>query len=160
MARGSGRFQRSRISRHGELHGQAAIPHYAGKSGGAAWYLSIVPENNGWCALFRKVLDAAGLPSHTAPDSVFEIAIQSNDATDFTFALNHSAELISVTAPAESVDLLGAMVTDMSFIPPRSCVAVISAPRTGTVPVLNKTSQIPRTTGEGKHVVCPPFGVG
>lgn len=140
MARGSGRFQRSCISRHDELHGQAAIPHYAGKSGGAAWYLSIVPENNGWCALFRKVLDAAGLPSRTAPDSVFEIAIQSNDATDFTFALNHSAELISVTASAESVELPGASVADRSLTLLPYCVAALSDPHTGAVPVINRTS--------------------
>ena len=124
----------------GELNGRAAITRHAGVSGGAAWYLSVVPEANGLVALFRKVLDAAGLPARTTVDSVLEVVTRSNDTTDFTFVLNHGTEPISVGTPQGSDDLLGNPVADGVLTLPRYGVAVLSAPRTGAVPVINRIS--------------------
>ena len=58
-----------------------------------------------------------------APCLILCLNLQCNAATDFMLALNDRTEPVSVTAPADSVDLLDACVTDRNRPLPRYCVA-------------------------------------
>ena len=84
----------------GELAGRAAVTRRAGSGTGAAWYLGVVPEAAGLDALFRRVLEAAGLPAREVPDTVLESVTRSDEDTDYTFVLNHGTEPLAVTDPA------------------------------------------------------------
>ncbi|MFF2493318.1 beta-galactosidase [Agromyces sp. NPDC058064] len=122
----------------GELDGRAAVTRRAGgaEASGAAWYLSCVLDRDGLVALFRDVLAAAGLPARERLDLDLEAVTRSDEATDYTFVLNHGRREITVDVPAGARDLLTGESTGATLALPRFGAAVLATPRAAEPPFI------------------------
>lgn len=119
----------------GELEGRPAVTR-RNASAGSAWYVSAILEDAGLVAVFRDVLADAGLPARDVVNVDFESVTRSSAGTDYTFALNHGREPLTVAVPDGARDLVTGATTGTTLELGRYGVAVLATPRAETPPFL------------------------
>jgi beta-galactosidase len=119
----------------GELAGRAAVTRRAHGTG-SAWYTGVVLDPDGTAALLRAALTAAGLATRERTDPALEALTRSDDATDYTFVLNHGTADLTVDVPAAATDLLGGEPVDGRLTLGRYGVAVLATPRAAQPPFI------------------------
>ncbi|MDE0545373.1 beta-galactosidase [Microbacterium sp. C7(2022)] len=119
----------------GELEGLPAITRRAAGDG-SAWYVSAILDDAGLVAIFRDVLAEAGLPARDSLNPDFESLTRSSADTDYTFALNHGREPLTIDVPPGARDLITGATTGASLELGRFGVAVLATPRADQAPFL------------------------
>jgi beta-galactosidase len=119
----------------GELRGRPAVTRRASGEG-SAWYISACLDNTGMIAILRDVLTQANVPSRDIVNPRFEAVTRSSSSTDYTFAMNHGHDPLTVTVPQPSIDLLSGSETGPTLTLGRYGVAVLATPRTAEPPFL------------------------
>lgn len=119
----------------GELEGHPAVTRREA-GGGSAWYVSAMLADAGLAAVFAEVLGGAGLAARADVNLDFEALTRSSDDTDYTFALNHGREPLTVRVPEGALDLVTGERTGATLTLDRYGVAVLATPRDGIPPFL------------------------
>jgi beta-galactosidase len=127
----------------GELAGRPAVTRRP-SGAGAAWYVSAMLDDAGLTAVFREVLAEAHLDARDEVDLDFETVTRSDDETDFTFALNHGRDPLTIVVPEGALDLVTGRTTDATLTLDRYGVAVLATPRAERPPFLTLASDTGR----------------
>ncbi|MBE7955765.1 beta-galactosidase [Microbacterium oxydans] len=122
----------------GELDGLPAVTRRAAGEG-SAWYVSAMFEPDGLLTVFRDVLRTAGLPARERTDVDVEVVTRADDATDYTFYLNHGRSPVAFEIPSPGVDLLTGVRHAGRLELERFGVAVLAAPRADTLSLATLT---------------------
>lgn len=128
--------------RGGELAGRPAVTRRTAGAG-SAWYVSAMLEDAGLVATMRDVLDGAGLPARSAVSADFEAVTRSSADTDFTFALNHGREPLTILVPDGAIDLVTGRSTGATLTLGGCDVAVLASPRATQPPFLRLAADAP-----------------
>lgn len=124
----------------GELDGRPAVTRRASGTG-SAWYVSAMLEDQGLAAVFRGVLEGAGLAARAEMNADFEAVTRASGDTDYTFALNHGREPLEIAVPEGAQDLMTGTTTGATLTLERYGVAVLATPRADRPPFLTLTAR-------------------
>ncbi|WP_438853340.1 beta-galactosidase [Agromyces sp. M3QZ16-3] len=103
---------------------------------GAAWYVAAALAEDGHVAVLRRALADAGLPARGRIDRDVEAVTRADDATDYTFVLNHGDHEVAVDVPDGARDLLGDGAVGARLVLAPLGVAVLAAPRAEAPPFI------------------------
>ncbi|GAA2031667.1 beta-galactosidase [Agromyces tropicus] len=126
----------------GVLDGRPAVTR-RGHGDGAAWYVGAALAEDGLVEVMRRALADAGLPARDRIDRDLEAVTRADDATDFTFVLNHGDHEVVVAVPDGAEDLLGGGTVGPRLVLPPLGAAVLAAPRAAEPPfvTLSETTE-------------------
>lgn len=92
--------------------GRPAVTRRSATSGGSAWYVGTLLDQDGISAVLRAVIAEHGLLGPYADEPELEFAVRTGEAGRISFLLNHADTPVTVAAHAAGTDLLtGAVFT-------------------------------------------------